>query len=385
MRVINLKRYLTLETREEDREVKLKENEDYVVPDGLVAKLEEQGYADSIFSNKEFYEILGHKIYNKEDLTNKSLLSFRNGGIGDLMFQLPAVRELKEKYPSFKFYLCCSSHYKLLFEGIPYIDGLVELPLSLDYLKQFDYFVNFENLIENNDDAEIVDAYELHARKFFIEPKNYRPELVVNKNIEKEVLKDLQPYKDKIKIIISFAASATLRSVNPLFYKKMIELLNQRNDLIFFISGSGGQSESIDKFINSLANKRICKNVAKIYGKNIQQTMALIKNSHCVVGPDSGLLHIAGGLSIPLVGIFGAFPPSLRLKYYKNGIGLKGFASVHPCHFGKGKWNCCFQHKWDSNDGGCFLAEKKREVYSPCMDLIKPEHVIEALKKLKII
>ncbi len=385
MRVINLKRQLILTTPNEDREFKLKENEDYVVPDGLIGRIEEQGFVESIFSNKEFYEILGHKIYNKEDLTNKSLLSFRNGGIGDLMFQLPAVRELKKKYPSLKFYLCCSSHYKPLFEGISFIDDLVELPLTLDYLKQFDYFVNFENLIENSKDAETVNAYELHARKFFIEPENYRPELVVNKNVEKEVLKDLQPYKDKKRIVISFAASATIRTVNPYFYKKFIELLDNRDDIMFFISGSKGQSKSIDEFIKLLPRKKVAKNCALTYGENIQQTMALIKNSHCVIGPDSGLLHIAGGLNIPLIGIFGAFPPSLRLKSYKNSIGLKGFGSVHPCHFGRGKWNCCFQHKWDNDNGSCFLAEKTKETYSPCMNLIKPEHVVEALKKLGVI
>lgn len=381
MKIINLKREVSL-TSLDGKTTKIKENTDYVVSDGLLSKIISFGYASNVFYSKDFDEYFKDKLLPPgADLSGKSLLTFRNGGIGDLLFQLPSLKYLKNKYPTSKIFVCCNFRYKDLFTALDYIDGLEELPLTVEFLNKFDYYMNFENLIENNKEAETKNAYDLHAEKFHISSILPPPELGVLPEIEKEVKNFLLPYKDKTKIVISYAASVLARSVNPELYIELIHHLSNRKDIIFFISGSKPQQSGIESLTKRIPRKMV-KDLPLEYAENIAYTMALIKNSNCVIGPDSGLLHIAGGFGTPLIGLFGAFPSSLRLKYYKKAKGLNG---IMNCFFARGDWKCCFQHHFENSEGKCFLAEKRDEKYSPCMNYIKLKNILISLQELKII
>lgn len=385
MKIINLRRELVL-THLDGKLSTLKENVDYIVPDGLISKIYQSGNSNGIFYSKDFDEYYNEKLLPPDvNLNGKRLLTFRNGGIGDLLFQLPAIKFLKDKYPESKIFICCSSKYKGLFENLDFIDGLEELPLKKEYLDTFDYYVNFENLIENSAEAELNNAYDLHSKKFHLPTALEVPLLQVNSDIEASVKKEIFPYNAKKKILISYAASTVSRSVNPQIYADLINTFKDREDIIFFISGSKYQQIEIDNFISQKIlkqNRRLIKRLPDNYGEDIRYTMALIKNSDCVIGPDSGLLHIAGGLRVPLIGLFGPFPSALRINYYKNAKGLKAYTN---CFFARGEWKSCFQHKYDNEGSSCHLADRRRSKYSPCMDYIKPPLIIKKLAELKII
>jgi ADP-heptose:LPS heptosyltransferase len=51
---------------------------------------------------------------------------------------------------------------------------------------------------------------------------------------------------------------------------------------------------------------------------DIRETIVLISQLDLVIGPDTGMLHVAGSLGIPTIWIFGPIDPKLRIGYYSN-------------------------------------------------------------------
>lgn len=344
---------------------------EYIVPEQYVQKIQESNLASALVSDTEF--IISEKIYKGEELENKSLLTFRSGGIGDLLFFTPALRELKKKYPTSKLGVCCSDKWKDVFYGNNDIDELIALPLKLDVVKQYDYYVQLQGVIEHNADAEIYDAYELHNRAFYVEPETCIPTVVVDKTKLSLVEQFLN--RDKKNIIIAYKASCPIRSLPPGITLDLIkELLEKHPNINVILSCSASQTVEAEQVFQELSgyeNFRIYD--GSKYG--ILELVALTSQVDCVISPDSGLLHIAGGLSIPMIGIFGAFPSSLRIKHYVNAIGID---SNTNCYYAKGPMKSCFSH----GTGPCIAARKKGEMYSPCMQLYQKLELLEALKIL---
>jgi len=56
--------------------------------------------------------------------------------------------------------------------------------------------------------------------------------------------------------------------------------------------------------------------VDSIVGKRISELMALIERMDVVISPDSGVLHMAGTLGVPVVGVFGPTDQSMRMGNY---------------------------------------------------------------------
>lgn len=352
---------------------------DWVVPDNIPAVIKKNRGEKHIIRNDNFYPFAESKKYSGEDLTGKKIILFRNGGIGDLIFAVPALIEYKKKYKDIHITFCCNSAFSPIFEEVDCIDKILHLPIKLSDIIENDYFINFEGSIEGNKDAEIYNAYDLYNKRFFIEPEVKCPVLKVNKEKEDLIKRAfIDPYPDYKKVVIAYASSVPIRSVAPYTWMNLIDSLADRK-IKFFIVGSPSQVNAIDEMIAPLNNKANCINFCgdKQFA-NIQYTVALINNCDVVISPDSGLLHIAGGLGKSMIGLFGAFHTDLRLKYYKNAIGVNAMTN---CVYAKGEYKSCFMH----GDGSCPLANLMMEVYSPCMKFITHQHVINAMLKLKII
>jgi len=375
MRIVTVKDPVIL-LDDNENQVPLQAHVDYVVPDIVPALLHKDGISKSIIKDDDFYDWAEFKTYKGQKLDGKEVVFFRNGGIGDLIFPIPSAKALKEKYPTCKIYVCCNEQYRCLFEELDFIEGVFSLPLPMSEIWKKDYYINFEGLIEGNKEAETVDAYILHSRRFFVQPESFCPELKVNAQVESKIKTELAKYNNCKKIVIAFSASVAIRSIDPNMYKQLIDSVKDPN-VRWFITGSKNQLKDIEAFIKTCNNKnKIINWSAKHF--TLVETMALVKNSDAVIAPDSGLLHIAGGFGIPVIGLYGAFHSSLRMSHYKKAIGLN---AVSSCVFARGEFRCCFQH----GGGSCNMARKVYEKYPPCMELIKVDAVLGALKNLKVL
>ena len=312
--------------------------------------------------------------YNGQDLTNKKLLCIREGGAGDLLFQTPVYRYLKNKYPTCEIALSCSPIYHSLFTSNEHISKLFPHIVPYDYFKGYDYFVNFEGLIEGSKEAEVQNAYDIIFKRF-----GFPPSLITNKTPVVRVHSLTIEYWMSVlgeqltrpkKIGVQLRASSPIRT--PDFDKmgKIIKDLSNKGYTVFLID-SMHRRNFVEDFIHSHmdgGNENIVN--ASVYSDSFERMAGIIFLMDMFVGPDSSGTHIAAGCNKPIVGLYGPFRSHLRLRYYKNAVGI----DVVPKRCIQG----CFAHTYDI----CLFAKELGDKFAPCWKLLDTNRVIEEVEKL---
>jgi ADP-heptose:LPS heptosyltransferase len=379
MKILKLKVPLIL-LNENESSFRLSNDKEYIVSDYILMEIRNYGLIEKVEYYGDFYEHseIRKREYKGQNLYGKKIVTFRNGGIGDIIFQLPSLKHIKDLYQdNVDITMFCNSSYIPLFEPLDYLTAL-PLPLTMEDILKYDYWVNFENSIERNTEAEEVNAYELYARKFFITPTSYVPILQTLK--EKDDRIDAIVNLNKKNIVIAFFASAEIRTIDPNIYANVIANLPE-DEYDFYIVGTKKHSDNIEIFVKEIESqaggRKNVINWAKDYNDDIALTASLIKKCDLIIGPDSGLIHVAAGFETPIIGLFGAFHSSLRIKYYKKAIGID---TETDCYFARGKYQCCFQH----GGGSCSAARKQGIIFPPCMESITPNDILKSMEILKI-
>ena len=96
-------------------------------------------------------------------------------------------------------------------------------------------------------------------------------------------------------------------------------------------------------------------------GHNLRLDAAIIENCSVMVGADSGLLHLAGAVQTPILGLFGSVPPMSRLSYYPNASWI--WNNEMPCI------GCYYKHNCPPHNN----------IVKPCMLKITVDDVIKHL------
>jgi hypothetical protein len=110
--------------------------------------------------------------------------------------------------------------------------------------------------------------------------------------------------------------------------------------------------------------ERAHENIPACLGKNIRQVASIITNLDAVVAPDTGILHVAGAVGTPILGLFGSTDGDLRMREYAGTYtDPRKFVDCGPC--------------WYSNT--CLQSEKPSDHYL-CMKRITPRLVIHELE-----
>ena len=301
--------------------------------------------------------------YKNQDLNNKKVLALRHGGLGDILFLLTGYAELKRKYPNASLSAAVNPAYFSAIKGNPNIDQVISLPISLDDWNEFNYHLIFEGIIENNPDAQSLNAYDLFMLQMGLDikavpPENKIPKLYVEDSEIIEIKKKFPHLiSQKKKVGIQVASSSPIRNYPPQKYLQVIEYLVSENYDIYLF-GSSNQIIPIEYL-----RKQFKSNVYPIIGE-LREAIVVASLMNYFIAPDSMFIHIAGAFNIPVIGIYGPFHSSLRIKYFKNAIGIDAKTACSPC----------FTHGFSP----CPKGDP-----SPCFSLISPEMIINSFKELE--
>lgn len=170
----------------------------------------------------------------------------------------------------------------LLTKKVPYVKDSHEVECFLDVLR-----------------ADNVPVADSHLENF-ISPES--EEKIAN------ILKDYDlSYKQKVLI------HATSGNVNKQWpsenFAKVIEyLVNEKNTQVFF-TGTAKDSEVYDEILSLIPSELKIKPINLCGKLSIQDSTALINKTDFMAGSDSGTLHIAASLNIPVIGIYGPMNP----------------------------------------------------------------------------
>ena len=349
------------------KEQELRKRGKYVMGLGVFQQLQYAGNSKQkllVPSSVRFKNI--YRPYQGQKLEDgDSVLVFRTGGIGDLLFIQPNLRYLKEKYPNCIVRFACGPQYQPMVKNWNCIDELLDLPFTLSKLTSSTYHILFEGVIERCIQAHFDNAYNLFSRWLGLDLPD---ELLVPKQeADPDLLEECKAQlaewgvAEKEFVLMQLRASSPIRTPRHEFWLKIINELNKRGYKVL-LTDNPRQAEQVDSFIELCDNKDMVFNFCK-HSKSIAHSIALTKLCKSTFATDSAMGHIAASLDVPCFGIYGPFPGHIRLKTYPKASWVDATRHCGPC-FLHGHLNC----PQAVND------------YSPCYD-----ELIETDEKLKIV
>lgn len=314
--------------------------------------------------NPKFLNI--YRPYNGQDLTNKSILVWRQGGIGDLLFISPNLKFLKDEYPSCKIIFACGPQYQPMVREWKYIDEIIDLPFKVSMLgeEKSNYHVMFEGVIERTKIAEKENAYKLFTKwmGLNLDDSLLYPEQTPNELEVENCKKILEQWNIQDFIIIQMRSSSPIRTPRPSIWRKIIDILTSKGQNVVLTDGKY-KSQDVDKFISSLSDKDKVFNFSR-YSDDISKSVAMTSLSKFAIGVDSSLIHIAESLKVRSLGIYGPFPSSIRTSTYR-------YCETIDC---EAKCSPCFKH-------GRNLCNNSWLNYVTCYDNLRIPEVIERVEK----
>ncbi len=312
---------------------------------------------------------------------NKIIIRATNW-VGDAVLNLPAISQLRKIFPKAEISVVTRPWVADIFKHNPDINEVIVIDDKknpLDYFKlifrlrkkKFDLAILLPNSFSAAFFAYIIGAkkrigYNTDKRGFFLTNKiEQTPEILRTHQVEyyMNIIKQLRTVDEtrEFKIVINEEESDSMKKklhqaeidsntfligINPgAFYgsakrwfpdrfAKVIDYIHKKYNAKFILTGS-----KKDKPINAeilqteevttLHNKGIVLDWA---GKTtLRELIALISNLKAFITNDSGAMHIAAALNIPLIAIFGSTDWITTPPYSKNHIIVRKDTPCAPC------------------------------------------------------
>ena len=269
------------------------------------------------------------------------------GGLGDALLLSPVALGLRERFPEYDVHLITDSTYM---DGAlthiaarnPYWSVVHDIPLdeattfetvavqrrpSGGDIHDYDVVKRAEGLIDLNNVCIVTEQNHPnppHRTTIWcdaagVAPSDPRPIYRTTRK-ERDAAKayfDAQGWSEGAGYVIGLSLAAM----------DVARALPDRSiyDIVQAITDAGGIPVTVDPLAQ-------IPGVPSIVGKGLPEVFALIERMDAFVGVDSGLLHIAGAVKTPLVGLFGSIPAGKRVAYY-NARALQATIPCAPCWY----------------------------------------------------
>ena len=168
-----------------------------------------------------------------------------------------------------------------------------------------------------NQSEHIVDSYWRFAQHLGFDHLQKKFDLHLNTQIiqeSKNLLSLNQIAPNAPYVVLLIGGTSTKKRWPPQRFAELAQILQQKYHLTSVLLGAGRvETNTALQLLQHAPDKKIIINL--VNQTTLLQTAALIKNSRLVVGNDSGPLHIAAALSVPLVGLYGPTNPAVVGPY----------------------------------------------------------------------
>jgi len=321
----------------------------------------------------------------------KSILIIRLSSLGDILLTTPLLRSVKNKYPDIKIDFILKEQFKELLQFNPYVSRIFEYKTGkgenkalFDTLKanSYDLVIDLQNNFRSFKIRRIVNARALKFRKKSLSkfllvkfkynrlssagpiPKRYA-EVLGGFNLDNEGLDFFLPHSTVSKLgdfnkYVGFApGSRHFTKMWPKqYFIELGNLLMKNGYLVVLFGGKSDVQICYELFEKIRGSVNLC-NEDKIF-----DTATDMKKCRAVVCNDSGLMHIACSLGIPVLALFGSTVKEFGFAPYKCKGSLLENTGLYcrPCtHIGR---------------------ESCPENHFRCMMEIKPQAAFNKLKSI---
>ncbi len=323
--------------------------------------------------------------------------------IGDCVMSLPAIRALKDSSPEIQIFLITKPNLSQIYKNVTEIEKIVVIPSGagikgfFNTLKILRGFGIKEGILLTNSfisaitlklsgvknltgykrdlrgwlltNKEKFPGKSIHQVEFYINiiklflkkkiSSDYSNELIID-NRETKRAKDIISSQgwEKGELLIGISPTAAFGEAKEWGDGKFKELIKRisekqwKNRVVLF--GSSRENERI----NGISSNSIKKPIVVTGEYSLREAISVISLCNVFIGNDSGLLHVANGLNVPLIGLFGPTSPKTTSPVKGSSHIIYKNVDCSPCSYR----NCPIDHK--------------------CMNEISVEEVMEIVNKL---
>ena len=292
-------------------------------------------------------------------LKNKSeILIIRLSSLGDILLTTPLVRSIKKQYPQITIDFLLKEQYQNTLRYNKNITNLYFYEKDRDKLKSnnYDLIIDLQNNIRSRNITRLLKRYALKFNKhdfdkfllvhFKINKLQYLPQIpgryantIPNFNLDDDGLDLFLPnnfnskLQDKKRYIGFAPGSKHFTKMWPIdYFIQLGKLLNQNGFEIILFGGSD------DKQVCSQINDNLSFAINLCNNNDLFQTAIDIKKCSALICNDSGLMHVACAVQVPVLTIFGSTVKEFGFTPYKNQnlILENNLLTCRPCsHIGR--------------------------------------------------
>lgn len=272
---------------------------------------------------QSFHDCLATLAELPDDFDGK-ITVIRPGRYGDLILLTPCFREIKRRWPNCTLQVACLPGYRDAIMGLPYIDNYLAYPLPIEEdNNDFGHLVSLEVLT-----SLTTREGELHMTDLFAERlgltaiADKKPDFFLSLE-ERTWAHDVYPRGKAKRVAVQIKSSTPSRNYPTIQMGAVMRMLHGRGwDLVLLGLPNEVNGKSEERIVNCAADKL-----------TFRQSAAVLATADVFLGPDSSLIHVAGALGTPAIGIFSVVPWQLRTAYCPTTfvIQAKKGCDIAPC------------------------------------------------------
>lgn len=293
----------------------------------------------------------------------QKILIIRLSSIGDIVLTTPVVRALKQQLHGAEVHFLLKKQFHCVMENNPYIDKIYHYMGKKDTLKllkqeHYDYVVDLQH---NYRSSQITSALKVSHTK--LNKLNIRKWLLVNMKIHAmpnlhivdryfKVVKSLNVVNDNEGLDFFIPSSDVVDTGDfPAVFEdgfvavalggahvtkripleKVIEICRILYKPVILLGGNDVLQEGEE------IENRLGERVFNACGKyNLNQSASILKHCDCLLTGDTGMMHIAAALNVPIASVWGNTVPEFGMYPYMKERGKFRLFEVHslscrPC------------------------------------------------------
>lgn len=304
--------------------------------------------------------------------------------MGDIVLTTPVIRALNQQLKA-KIDFLTKPQYVSLLESNTYINRIFSLNDKVDFLQKnkYDYVVDLQNNLRSWQIRS-----KIQTKSFVFNKKSLRRYLLIyfgidllknhvvdryfatvaslnvvndNQGLDFNVSSSVKPEFNTSQSYIAWCIGGT-HNPKKLSAKQITQVVSKLKIPVVLLGGNN----DLD-IAKEIINNGECKSVYNFCGKlSVQESSYLIKESKMLLTNDTGMMHIASALKMPIISFWGCTKPSLGFTPYMtdpSSIKIISKRSAKPCS--KHGKHC----KYGKN--GCIKEIDPQLIYDSVLSLLK--------------
>lgn len=250
--------------------------------------------------------------------TQRLLFFNGSGGYGDQIITWPVVKLLASM--GYEVHVLTDPGNNVCWWNFPWVKSVDICPIPYERMKLFDYVVIFEAVVNTDEHPDQEHPLDVMLRKMGIDPRSVDSSLKrVAPNFTYTEMANTQVFKDKTIGMYQLSSANQVRCFQPADSVFMLLKLADAYPNIHWLA-------LYDEFVNPAYKTQLEEKIKELEITNIQpycapnlrDLWALTTRAQVVIAPDSMMVHIAGCMGVPCIGLWGPMSPQSRVAYYTN-------------------------------------------------------------------